>query len=233
MNLHFSTGNQQTDQITAGELPLLHEGDSLPPFRRLIVLLPPCELDEIGLASKIWRLGKGQEIAVLILFIVDNTRDESRMRWKSSALAALIRDEHIQVTTRLCSRKCWTSDLGKLLREDDLLVSIDVPAGSRAELTLDSTTMSLWPEPPGGVLTLANVALVGDSISSNWFQPVFMWIVTLGVIAGFLELQVRLIRRFSPWPSLPFLIVSVIAETTLVWLWTSIWKWSSMDELTE
>ena len=118
VNFHFSTGNQQTDQITAGELPLLHEGESLPPFHRLIVLLPPCELDEIGLASKIWRLGKGQEIAVLSYLVVDNTRDESRMRWKSSALAALIRDEHIQVTTRLCSRKCWASDLGKLLRED-------------------------------------------------------------------------------------------------------------------
>ena len=82
-------------------------------------------------------------------------------------------------------------------------------------------------------MTLTNVALVGDRHTSNRFQPVFMRIVTLGVIAGFLELQVRLIRRFSPWPSLPFLIVSVIAETTLVWLWNSIWKWSNMDELTE
>jgi hypothetical protein len=56
---------------------------------------------------------------------------------------------------------------------------------------------------------------------SNWFTNVMAWLGSIGIIAGFGLLQVRILQVSEGWLQTLLLILVVISEIWLIWVWDS------------
>src|ERR1700720_2038974 len=75
---------------------LMPEGVSLPPARRLVVLVPYLDLDEPALSRRIWNLAAPNKLAVLYLGLSPSTSEEPHARRQLATIAALTRDDWVK-----------------------------------------------------------------------------------------------------------------------------------------
>ncbi len=206
-----------------GALLLVPEGVSLPPTRRLVVLVPELDLDETALARRIWSLAAPSKLAVLYLSLSRMTSEEMHARRRLATLAALTRDDGIQVSTALATEADWLGALRPRQQNGDLMVC-------HAEQTASSWCGA---RPLGKVLcqTLqAPVQLLegfyaGDPAPAAQPRARFVfWGGSVAIVAGAFWLQVQMGTLVRSWPESVLLLLSVVAECGLIGLWSRAFK---------
>lgn len=182
--------------------------------RRLIVLAP-VEADFMAVAQRVWELANALESRVQFLGLYEDTAQESVLRRQLVTMSAMIQDDKIQSEVLVEKGSDWVSAIRSHLQKGDLVVCF---SGQRRRV---------FQRPLNNILEAnlgAPIYIIPGSPSStyarsNWLWQVVVWMGLIGIVAGATLLQIRIAMLPNDWIQTTLMILSVIVEAWLVWVW--------------
>jgi len=216
-----STG--QTDsvaQVEASEVGglLVIQNQNIAAVRRLVVLVPNQDVDEVILAHEIWNAAFPPGLAVLLLGLCLNPNDEPRARRRLVTIAALIREPRVSVEMQLDFGRNWIPSLKSVLQRGDIIIC---PAGQQTGIFREPLDLAL--EKLGSpIITLPGLYPFTRRVIPRFiFESVF-WAVSGAVLFVFFWFQSRILRISEEWVKDTLLSLSVLIELGLVWVWNNL-----------
>ncbi len=194
---------------------LLEESSGLRTVRRLVVLVPAADVDEVELARRIWELAAPSGLAVLFLGLCAQIAEEPAMQRRLVTLASLTRDARIPLETRIEFGRDWLRRIKPIHRPGDVIICHAEQTTGLRHRPLSRALESLG----GPVWTLAGFYSSRDASPHGPLSGVVFWGVSMVILAAFFWLQVRMVRLDDDWAHNLLLYLSVLAESGLLWLW--------------
>jgi hypothetical protein len=188
----------------------------LEPARRLIVLVPDLEWDFIPAIHRIWDLADRQHARVLLLSLCRDSRHELSLRRALVILCAMVQDGRIPVETNVEIGINWVDVVKRNYQTGDTIVCF---AEQRAGLLQKPLSQILESNLIIPVYVVSGVYI--PKPKSNRLAEVTAWLGSIGMIAGFGLLQVKIMQVSEGWFQTLLLILVVIFETWLIWVWDS------------
>ncbi len=187
----------------------------LAPARRLVVLVPPVDVDEAELARRVRQLAAPAGLAVLFLGLCAQAAQEPAMRRRLIPLAGLTRDDCIWVDTHLESGGSPSRRIGATYRPGDVILcpaETGLGLGRRPLGQLaQSMGMPVWTL--RGLYTSEGRARLGPLAG-----PLF-WVMSILLLAGFFRLQTGIVHLQVDWARNLLLYLSILAEAGLLAAW--------------
>jgi len=214
-----SAAAEARTQAAPGTSLLVLEGESLPPTRRLVVLVPDLYIDEFDLTRRVWLLASPRMLKVVYVGAVQADADESLVRQQLATLAALTRDNHTAVETRVYDDRDWLRVVRHIWQPGDQILC----AAEQAIRTRGGEHRFL-----GEALVAAlgaPVYMLNGLQSHTRPQPprrvprLIGWGVSVALIVGFFLLQVSTAQLVEEWARVALLSFSVLAEIGFLGLW--------------
>jgi hypothetical protein len=197
---------------------LLPNESQIPAARRLVVLVPDVEVDESGLAARIWGLASPRRLEVLLLGTARREQEQYRARRRLVTMAAITRDDSVHVDIELALDQGWLPAVRHVWRPGDLVVCHDeqrLTAGLgrhplaqvllRRVATPVYVVSGFYPELPDE--RVRGVAQLG-----SWLPPAV-------IIALFFGLQARLTRATTGSLQTILFLLTVLIEFALIAAW--------------
>lgn len=200
---------------------LIPADQPLPPATRLLVLIPDQDTDETKLARRIWGLASPRHLAVVYLSLTSDALTEARARRRLATLAAVTRDDWVNVQTQLLVGADWGRAVRAWWRPGDLVVC-------HAEQMVPDGWLGMWRRPLGQMLALTLKApvylLTGfyESLpipTARRLNRIMSWSIPLLILIGFFLIQVQIEQQVTGWLRTTLLSASVALEFGLVGLW--------------
>lgn len=182
--------------------------------RRLVVLVPDLEWRFIAAIHRIWELANSQHACVLLISLCNDLQQESSLRRALIILCAMLQDGKIPVETKIEIGMNWVDVVGRNYKTDDMIVCF---AEQRAGLLQKPLSQIL-----GSNLSIPVYVVSGVYIpkpQSNRLADATAWLGSIGIIAGFGLLQVKMMQVSEGWFQSSLLILVVVFEIWLLWLW--------------
>lgn len=205
--------------VSAVEADVLLVPDQLPlvPTRRMVVLVPPGEIDENRLTRRIWQLAVSSGLQVCYLALAPKDEHAATQRRRLIGLAAGTKDKEIHAQINLSAEKSWPQALGNTLQPGDLLVclaghQVTGPFFRRQALgELLAGTMNVPVYLLGGLKAGPSPQL------QSLVTETLAWTASLSLMAAFFALQVGIERTAVRPISTIMLILSVLVELYFLW----------------
>ncbi len=185
------------------------------PVRRLVVLVPSADLDEVELARRIWELASAARLGVFFLALCRNESEEPRMRRRLTTLLALTRDDRIAIETRLSIGANWRREVERVLQEDDVVVCL---AGHTVGWKQQPVRQALN-ELPAAIWVLNDLDVSIPAAPNQSLNTLLFWSASLTTILVFLWLQIDILGISEHWAQNTLLFLSIPSEVGLLWLW--------------
>lgn len=196
----------------------------LQPAHRLIVLLPPSEVDTTQVARKIRELANAFQCHVQFLGLTNDPASEPALRRQIVTLSAMVEDAHIFVDSKIELGSNWLDAVRFECHEGDVIVCFaEQSFGTSREPLHKSLEASLG----ATIYVLKGFLPQKEKRSSLWSSNALAWIGSILLILGFLWLQMQIVQPPS-WSHEILFYLSIIVETGLIWLWNSL-----IDQRTE
>jgi hypothetical protein len=128
----------------------------------------------------------------------------------------MLQDGNIPVETKVEDGTSWVDVVKRNYQSGDMIVCF---AEQRAGLFQKSLSEIL-----ASNLTIPICVISGVSIpkpKSNWLTQVMAWLGSIGIMVGFGVLQVKIVQVSEGWFQSILLILVVIPEIWLIWVWDS------------
>ena len=186
------------------------------PDRRLVVLVPDLEWDYIPAIHRIWELANPQHARVLLISLCKDPQQELSLRRALVILSAMLQDGRIPVETNVEMGMNWVDVVRRNYQTGDIIVCF---AEHRAGGLQKPLTQILESNLSIPVYVVSGIYI--PKPKSNWLAKVTVWLGSIGIIAGFGLLQVKIIQVSQGWFQTPLLILVVIFEIWLIWVWDS------------
>ena len=183
---------------------------------RLVVLVPDLEWEFIPAIHRIWELANSQHACVLLISLCKDPKQESSLRRALIILCAMLQNGRIPVETKVEIGMNWVDVLKRNYQAGDMIVCFGEQRAGLLQKPLSQILESN--------LTIPVYVVSGVHISmprSNWLTQVTAWLGSVGIIAGFGLLQVKIMQVSDGWFQTLLLILVVIFETWLIWVWDS------------
>ena len=184
---------------------------------KLIVVMPDIA-EEVSLAGRILELAGAHDLRVLLLGICPERAGELELRRKLVILAAFIGDQGLPVDIKVENGKDWLGKIAAVWDEGDLLACYAGEKFGRQRNSLSDVLSSDLDIPIYVLSGLDAPCRSGNSLLSQ----VVSWIGSIIVIAGFLWFQIKLGQPGNNAAYPVWLMVSVLAEIAVIWLWNSL-----------
>jgi hypothetical protein len=94
----------------------------IPFVKRLVVIVPGGELNEIHFAHQVWELAQIHRSNVLFFTVARNDDELMSAQHRMTHLAAATHDFRTPVSTQVDYQASWTRSLKRILRPEDLVV---------------------------------------------------------------------------------------------------------------
>jgi hypothetical protein len=136
--------------------------------------VPDADLDETGLTRRIWTLAAPRRLEVLYLGLYRTPSDEPRARRRLATMAALTRDDWVNVRTALVMDADWLRSLRPLVQAGDLIVchAEQLQAGWRRDRPLGPCLSQALKMP---VVTLEGFYGGGEAPATHWMARLIFW----------------------------------------------------------
>jgi hypothetical protein len=192
--------------------------DKLPlkPTRRLVVLVPPGEVDETALARRVWQLAASSGLDILYLALSWDDAQTPYQRRRLAGMAALTCGQDVRAHACVSAEKDWRQALKRTLQAGDLLVCL---ASHKVPKYL------VWRTPLGKQLArTAGVPVylfegfkIGPTLQVRQaLREALAWIISIFLMAAFFGVQAG-IDRFAAEPlSTIGLFLTVVVEVYLL-----------------
>jgi hypothetical protein len=130
----------------------------------------------------------------------------------------MVADDHRSVESKVEFGKNWLNVVKSNWREGDEIVCfaeqhtglMKKPLSQMLEANLNAT-----------VYVLSGLYLP-DSSRPNWLPGAMAWAGSIGLLAGFFWLDVRIAQMPQDWAHTSLLYLSLLIEVLLIWAWNSI-----------
>ena len=191
--------------------------------RRLVVLVPDHGADGNELAHRVWELAAPCELRVLFICALgaDGSR-ESAMRLRLATLAALIRDDRIEVTTQVVLHQNWVTAVRRSCQPGDLVLccseqTIPTTACGRQplcqilEFTLELPVFvltGLYSEPPEFMTPAHDIA-----------EQIPNWAVLAGLAVVFILAAMQIDQQAAGFARTLLLLVAGLVELGVIVVW--------------
>lgn len=190
----------------------------LPVAQRFIILVPDHPTSEVQLARAIWELTHRQQTSLIFITLVTRPAQAWRARRRLATLAALTRDRHSPVETRLATDN-WLKAIQALWLPGDVVLchaeqtlAYEGKRQRLAEVLTNRYQMAVYVF-TGFYPNLDQPAL------PRWLREVIFYGVAVALLLGFLFLQVALQRLTTAWLSQVLLAGSAALECGVLALW--------------
>lgn len=190
------------------------------PVRRLIVLVPESEVDSALAVRKIWELANALESRVQFLGLSKDAANESALRRQLVTLSAMVRDENIQVDSKIESGMNWLSVVKSEFREGDMIVCFEE---QRSGITRRPLSQLLQTNLSVTVYVINGTLPHREYNRPRWLTNLIAWGGSLGIIAGFFWLQIKL-GASSGAVADALLYISLFVEAGSIWAWNILFE---------
>jgi hypothetical protein len=184
--------------------------------RRFVVLVPDLESGFIPAIHKIWELADRQHSRVLLIGLCKDPKQAPSLRRALIILCAMVQDGKIPVETNVEIGTNWVAVVRRHYQADDMIVCF---AEQRAGLLQKPLSQIL--ESNLGIPVYVVSGMHMSKPKSNWLADVTAWLGSIAIIAAFGLLQVKVIQMSEGWFQTLLLILAVISEIWLIWVWDS------------
>jgi hypothetical protein len=191
-------------------------GVGSPVATRLLVLVPDLDIHEADLAQRVWSLAEPRSLPVLYLGISAAPFRESLVRRRLATLAAITRDNRIQVDSRYLPAHNWFEAIQATCRPGDLIVS---PPERTLALHLNGHHFGRrFPS----ALARTPVHLLPDSLfevrsdRGRRLKRFAFWPISLAILVCFFWLQVQIDQVTNGSVQMILLSLSVVTEGGLL-----------------
>jgi len=210
MNKLDSTPSSLTFSVTS------HLGPQ--PAHRLIVLVPESEVDTTKTARKIWELANVLNCPVQFIGLSKDTVREPGLRRQLVTLSALVRYDRVHVESKIEFGSNWLKVVKCNWRKGDVIACFEEQQtgfarrslGQILELNLKATVYVLsgfqYPERP----------------RSDWLLNMMAWAGSIGIVAGFFLMQVKITQLPEDWAHTALMYLSIPIEVGLIWGWNTL-----------
>ncbi len=189
---------------------------SLESARRLIILIP-ADSDYHALTRRVWELANATGTCVQFLGLCQDPAQEPSLRRGLVTMSALVQDGRISAEVKVEIGTSWVDAVKRNYQTGDMIVCL---AEQRAGLLHRPLSQILQANLNAPVYILSG--LYSQNLSrSNWLSQILAWIGSIGIIAGSFILQIRITVLPQDWAQTTLLILSVIGEAWLIWVWNS------------
>jgi len=183
---------------------------------RLVVLVPDLEWEFIPAIHRIWELANSQCARVLLISLCKDPSQELSLRRALIILCAMLQDGRIPVETKVESRMNWVDVVKHNHQTGDMIVCFAEQRAGFLQKPLSQILASNLSVP---IYVVSGVHI--PMPRSNWLTQVTAWLGSIVIIAGFGLLQVKIMQGSKDWFQTLLLILVVIFETWLIWVWDS------------
>ena len=186
--------------------------------RRLVVLVPNLDVDEMAFAHAIWNLAFPPGLAVFLLGLCPNPNEEPRARRRLVTIASLIREPRISVEIQLDFGRNWVSTLKSVLDSGDIVIC---PSDQQVGIFREPLELSLA-KLGHPIITLPGLYPLTRKLIPDFVRESIFWVVSLAVLFVFFWLQIRILRISEEWAKDTLLSLSVLIELGLIWAWNNL-----------
>jgi hypothetical protein len=183
--------------------------------RRLVVLVPDLEWNFIPAIHRIWELADARHPRVLLISLCKDPKQELSLR-ALIILCAMLQSGRIPVETKVEIRMNWVDVVKHNYQAGDMIVCFAEQRDGLLQKPLSQILESNLTTP---VYIVSGVHI--PKPKSNWLTQVTAWLGSIGIIAGFGLLQVKITQVSEGWFQTILLILVVISEIWLIWVWDS------------
>ena len=187
------------------------------PVQRLIILVPS-DSDYTSATRRIADLAHTSQAHVLFLGLCKDAAQELSLRRQLVTLSALLQDARVCAESKLEIATNWVEVVKSNYRDGDTIVCF---AEHRTGLLHRPLSQILQSNLPGPIYILSGLSPQYSS-QSNWRSQTLAWTGSFGIIIGFFILQIQITSLLQDWIQTTLLILSVIAEAWLIWVWNSL-----------
>ena len=182
--------------------------------RRLIVLVSEADWDDPELPGRIWTLASSRGSAVSLLGLIPEAAREPQARRQLISMAAAIQDSRIPAGILVEVGNDWVGQVRSVWQPGDLVVCTAAGLRQRSLSQLLSSSLQV----PVHVLT--DLRAAPDS-GPGLLRQIVSWGGALGILGGFLWLQIALGQPPRDAGQSLLLALTVLAEVSLLWIWNS------------
>lgn len=205
-------------------VPLPSAGElSLPSFERLIVIIPT-ENDLRQTLRWLRKSTRALPARILLLGVNATGLDEGVTQEQLEILALDLKNESRVVATRIANGPRWLSKVEQIVREGDLLILFENGTANHETRTMVQEIKNRLRVP---VLAIPNQ-------HDSWFKrskfrsQLVLWLGALGIVFGFLAIQLKLMQTPNNWTQTVLLCASVITEFFLLSCWNALFVIGSL-----
>jgi hypothetical protein len=194
----------------------VHPAEDVACAHRLIVLVST-NIDYTAATRRIWELTKATGMQVQFLGLCKDAAEESSLRRDLVPMVSLLRDVKVATEARVEIGMNWLDAVKTNYETGDMIVCF---AEQRA---------GLWRRPLGQILESnfkATVYILSDpmpqTIKPDRLSQIVAWLGCIGIVIGFGILQSMVVQLPEGWIQSTLLILSIIPEFLLIWVWNGL-----------
>ena len=188
--------------------------------RRLIVLVPDGDFDAAAATRRVWELADELGACIQFVGLCKDELQESSLRRQLVIMTAMVQDGNVSAEANVEFGNNWVNVVKPNWHEGDMIVCF---AEQRAGLLHRPLSQILQSNLNIPVYILSGLYPQSSS-RVNMFKLIPLWAGLLSITAGSFLLQIRIIALPRDWAQTTLLILSVIAELWLIWVWNKLFS---------
>lgn len=185
-----------------------------------LMILVSTDANYIAAIRRISDLAKTCGAQVLFLGICNDAAQKFRLRRELATLSALLRDANISVEVKVEGGMNWVEIVKCNHRPGDMIVCL---AEQRSGLLNKPLSQILESNLGAPVYILSGLTPEWRS-HSNWLSGILVWGGSIGIAVAAILLQIQLTSMPAGWAQTTLLVLSVIAEFWLLWVWNNLFN---------
>jgi len=190
---------------------------------RLVILVPGQGLEALALAQWLASPVSLHRPSILFLSVVQSLNEEPCARLQLSDLIALTSGFPVKVESDLILGKNWVDAVCEVWQPGDLVICNAGQTASLPDAVRYPLSVALSNRLDAPVLALTGLYRESLRRPRTCATEVAWWGVALALVAAFGVLQIWISQNASGWASQFLLILSVLAEVSLIWIWNRAW----------
>jgi hypothetical protein len=182
--------------------------------RRFIVLIP-VDLDYHALTHRLWELASAAKMNIQLLSLCKDANQVPGVRRGLVTMASLLQDGRISTEVKVGIGSNWLNLVKQNYQPGDVIICF---AEQHAGLLHRPLNQILKANLDAPVYILPGSYTREYSSSNRIFQTI-AWTGSIGIVVGFFLLQSRIVLLPIDWTRTTLLILTIIFEFWLIWVW--------------
>ncbi|HXQ37397.1 MAG TPA: hypothetical protein VN843_25530 [Anaerolineales bacterium] len=184
---------------------------------RLLVLVPDADLDYAAATRRVWELADELEARIQFISLYKDAARESSLRRQLVMMTAMVQDGNASAEAKVEFGNNWVNVVKSNLQTGDMIVCF---AEQHTGLLYRPLSQILRSNLEAPIYILSGLYPQSPS-RFNMLSLIALWTGLISIVSGSFLLQIRLVSLPRDWTQTILLIISVMAELWLIWVWNN------------